>query len=192
MWPSSLSPVFFCTLKTIFQKGCYGFCWYLDSTPARKPCGGQLWLVASIFSKVFFGSLPLKILMHLLHCVTDQPITIPSRGSFLDYKFSLLTHAFLRLMTGWMSIHWKLCKETLFQFQSMSNAITCVEQQFSVKNLLWSLCNLPVMLTPLTHHYLKQLFCLVFTVFHSVFNGYEREKALDHMGRAVLCIWKIR
>ena len=86
---------------------------------------------------VFFGSLPLKILMHLLHCFTDQPITIPSWGSFLDYKFLHLTHAFLRLMTGFI----ELCKEKLFllHWQSISNAKICVEQHFSVKNFLWSL-----------------------------------------------------
>ena len=55
------------------------------------------------------------ILKIIINFVTDQPFIT----SFLNLKFSVLT--FLRFMTCSMRIEQKMCKENIFQLQSMLN-----------------------------------------------------------------------
>ena len=79
--------------------------------------------------EVFFSNLPLQT---FIYCVTDQPSITRSRRSVLNFKLSVLT--FSRSMSCSMSIEQKLCEVKIFQLQSMSNAIRCINQRFAFKN----------------------------------------------------------
>ena len=77
----------------------------------------------------FLSNLPLKL---FIYRVTDQPSITQSRRSVLNFKLSALT--FSRLMSCLMCIEQKLCNVNVFQLQSMSNAIGCINQRFVFKN----------------------------------------------------------
>ena len=59
------------------------------------------------------------------YCFTDQLSITQSRRSVLNFKLSVLT--FSRWMSCSMSIEEKLCQVKIFQLQSMSNVIRCID-----------------------------------------------------------------
>ena len=77
----------------------------------------------------FVSNLPLKT---IICCVTDRLSITRSRRSVLNFKFSVLI--FSRSMICSMSNEQKLCKVKIFQLQSMSNVIRCIDQRFAFKN----------------------------------------------------------
>ena len=68
----------------------------------------------------------------IIYCVADQPSITRSRRSVLNLKFSILT--FSRSMSCSMSHEQILCYVKIFQLQSMTSAIKCIDQRFAFKN----------------------------------------------------------
>ena len=71
-------------------------------------------------------------LQTFIFSVTDQLSITWSRRSVKIFKLSVLT--FSRSMSCSMSFEQILCKVKVFQLQSMSNAIRCIDQRFAFKN----------------------------------------------------------
>ena len=66
------------------------------------------------------------------HLLCYQPSMNWSRRSVLNFKFSVFT--FPRSMSCSMSHARNLCEVKIFQLQSMSNTIRCIDQRFAFKN----------------------------------------------------------
>ena len=108
-----------------------------------KPCSDQRWQDKLWFSIWRFFEQSALINIHLL-CYWQTIYNLPwcwSRRSVLNFKLSVFT--ILRSMSCWaaalqcsMSIEQKLCKVKVFQLQSTSNAIRCINQRFAFKNFV--------------------------------------------------------
>ena len=109
--------------------------------------------------KIFWAICLCKHSSTVLLTWSDQPPITQSGRSVLNFKLSVLT--FSRLMSCSMSIEQKLCKVKIFHFQSMLNAIRCIDQRFTFKNsgilclaLIFNLSN-----PRMTFFYAKKIGC---------------------------------
>ena len=125
-----------------------------------KPCSDQHWQDEHHFSlEDFLSNLPLQT---FIYCVTDLvwPTTHNSIWQICP-KFQVISSHFFKVDELLMSIEQKLCKVKIFHFQSMLNAIRCIDQRFTFKNsgilclaLIFNLSN-----PRMTFFYAKKIGC---------------------------------